>query len=86
MKIHHSTESKVVGVRSDKKSISSYKLYQNGFTQNTINKDGNSLNSYTYILDALSQLTTQKMLCFWVLVGGLFLQNYIIDMMLILLK
>ena len=52
---------KVVGVRSDKKkSISSYKLYQNGFTQNTINKDGNSLNSYTYILDALSQLTTPE--------------------------
>ena len=49
---------KVVGVRSDKNnSISSYKLYQNGFTQNTIDKDGNSLNSYTYILDTLSQLT-----------------------------
>jgi len=52
---------KVVGVRSDKSnSISSYKLYQNGFTQNTIDKDGNSLNSYTYILDALSQLTTPE--------------------------
>ena len=52
---------KVVGVRSDKNnSISSYKLYQNGFTQNTIDKDGNSLNSYTYILDALSQLTTPE--------------------------
>ena len=49
---------KVVGVRSDENnSVSSYKLYQNGFTQNTIDKDGNSLNSYTYILDALSQLT-----------------------------
>ncbi len=52
---------KVVGVRSDKSnSISSYKLYQNGFTQNTIDKDGNSLNSYTYILDALSQLTSTE--------------------------
>ena len=52
---------KVVGVRSDKNnSISSYKLYQNGFTQNTIDKDGNSLNSYTYILEALSQLTTPE--------------------------
>ena len=52
---------KVVGVKSDKNnSISSFKLYQNGFTQNTIDKDGNSLNSYTYILDALSQLTTPE--------------------------
>ena len=52
---------KVVGVKSNKNnSISSYKLYQNGFTQNTIDKDGNSLNSYTYILDALSQLTTPE--------------------------
>ena len=33
----------------------SYKLYQNGFTQNTIDKNGNSLNSYTYMMDALSQ-------------------------------
>ena len=52
---------KVVEVRSDKNnSISSYKLYQNGLTQNTIDKDGNSLNSYTYILDALSQLTSTE--------------------------
>lgn len=52
---------KVVGVRSDKNnSVSSYKLYQNGLTQNTIDKDGNSLNSYTYILDALSQLATPE--------------------------
>ena len=35
--------------------IYSYKLYQNGFTQNTIDKNGNSLNSYTYMMDALSQ-------------------------------
>ena len=48
---------KVVEVRSNKNnSISSYKLYQNGFTQNTIDKDGSSLSSYTYILEALSQL------------------------------
>ena len=52
---------KVVGVRSNKNNlISSYKLYQNGFTQNTIDKNGNSLNSYTYILDALSQLTISE--------------------------
>ena len=52
---------KVVGVKSHRDNlISSYKLYQNGFTQNTIDKDGNSLNSYTYILDALSQLTTPE--------------------------
>ena len=47
---------KVVGIQpSNQDSIYSYKLYQNGFTQNTIDKNGNSLNIYTYMLDALSQ-------------------------------
>ena len=47
---------KVVGIQpSNQDSIYSYKLYQNGFTQNTIDKNGNSLNIYTYMMDALSQ-------------------------------
>ena len=47
---------KVVGIQpSNQNSIYSYKLYQNGFTQNTIDKNGNSLNIYTYMMDALSQ-------------------------------
>ena len=52
---------KVVGLKSHKNnSILSYKLYQNGLTQNTIDKNGNSLNSYTYILDILSKLTDSE--------------------------
>jgi spermidine synthase len=47
---------KVVGIQPlNQNDIYSYKLYQNGFTQNTIDKNGNSLNSYTYMMDALSQ-------------------------------
>ena len=47
---------KVVGIQPpNQDSIYSYKLYQNGFTQNTIDKNGNSLNIYTYMMDALSQ-------------------------------
>ena len=49
----------------------SYKLYQNGFTQNTIDKNGNSLDSYTYILDALSQLTTSETALVLGLGGGI---------------
>ena len=47
---------KVVGIQPfNQNNIYSYKLYQNGFTQNTIDKNGNSLSSYTYMMDALSQ-------------------------------
>jgi len=47
---------KVVGIQPpNQNDIYLYKLYQNGFTQNTIDKNGNSLSSYTYMMDALSQ-------------------------------
>ena len=47
---------KVVGIQpSNQNNIYSYKLYQNGFTQNTIDRNGNSLSVYTYMMDALSQ-------------------------------
>ena len=47
---------KVVGIQPfNQNNLYSYKLYQNGFTQNTIDKNGNSLSSYTYMMDALSQ-------------------------------
>ena len=50
---------KVVGIQPfNQNEISAYKLYQNGFTQNTIDKNGNSLSSYTYMMDALSQQTS----------------------------
>jgi len=63
---------KVVEVRSNKNnSISSYKLYQNGFTQNTIDKDGSSLSSYTYILEALSQLIIPEIALVLGLGGGI---------------
>ena len=46
---------KVVGVKLyNKKNISFYKLFQNGTTQNTIDINGNSLSTYTHILNALS--------------------------------
>ena len=46
----------VVGIQPfNQNNLYSYKLYQNGFTQNTIDKNGNSLSSYTYMMDALSQ-------------------------------
>ena len=47
---------KVVGVKLyNKNNISFYKLFQNGTTQNTIDINGNSLSTYTHILNALSQ-------------------------------
>ena len=46
---------KVVGIkRYNKNNISFYKLFQNGTTQNTIDINGNSLSTYTHILNALS--------------------------------
>ena len=54
---------KVVGIQpSNNKFISFYKLYQNGTTQNTIDLNGISLSTYTYILNALSQYSTKVML------------------------
>ncbi len=51
---------KVVGIKpSQNNNISFYKLYQNGTTQNAIDLDGNSLSTYTYILNALSQYSTK---------------------------
>ena len=60
MKILHSTVIlKLLELDLIKKSISSYKLYQNGLLKIQLIKM-EILNSYTYILDALSQLTTPE--------------------------
>ena len=37
--------------------ISHYILYQNGFTQNTIDKNGKSLNNYIHVLNKLSEFS-----------------------------
>ena len=51
---------KVVGIKLyNKDTISFYRLYQNGSTQNTINLNGNSLSTFSYILTALSQYSVK---------------------------
>ena len=63
---------KVVGIQPlNQNDIYSYKLYQNGFTQNTIDKNGNSLNSYTYMMDALSQQSSPGDALILGFVGGI---------------
>jgi len=52
---------KIVGVQpKGQKELSHYILYQNGFTQNIVDKFGRSLSPYTYTLEKLSELSDNK--------------------------
>jgi|TARA_Y100000294_G_scaffold175209_1_gene194780 spermidine synthase len=49
---------KVVGFKPNQSNdIAHYILYQNGFTQNTIDKNGKSLNNYIHVLNKLSEFS-----------------------------
>tara|TARA_B100000579_G_C22824378_1_gene852307 strand:- start:89 stop:1720 length:1632 start_codon:yes stop_codon:yes gene_type:complete len=52
---------KVVGLKPKQSDeITHYILYQNGFTQNIIHKNGRSQNTYIYVLNNLSQLAKNE--------------------------